>query len=597
MNLNWHASLCILLLMGTGCAKQASSSSNNKTTIQAAKLSSGIALSGSGTTKGSVTVTQSALYYSNVGMVRFNDPWGSKELIVDLGTYDSTNDFGGNNGSMTLVAETEEYPLTGGAYPVLTSFYVVPATGGSTVEYVNLTSACQSQGMWNCTNGVCSANAYCTVQTPSSFGGRTDWDQHQVPPYGYSTTNTFPRCDSSVNGWSSCAAGGSLVSGHYYAKYLLLSDSGDPVSSSLAKLKVTLSVKKDTADRNTGSTNGGLNLNIILVGDQNINDSHTDKGARNMKLLISEVDRLFSTVAGSKLSISQVKVYEWSDANGGSQYSQVEYANLGNLFEAGSKGVDAADSGKNINVFLVSDISYSGASFTILGLSGAILGPPVNGTQTSGLAFSSFDKLASFNPSCTSDTCARETLQNDFLEMAATIVHEMGHFLGLNHPSEKPDSTGSQDVDQLSDTPSCAGRSSGGSYYLDQRSCYVTDKNTTQNTPLSGPCFSACNAVTGGTGTSLADSYLLATRTPAGIDPWTSYTNSDMPGKFCPAVQECQFNHVMWYTTKNRKLLKTVGGGTCTSIDATAGNCTWYEDGNLFSPQSNAILQWDPFVL
>ncbi|MBC7396100.1 MAG: hypothetical protein H7333_01540 [Bdellovibrionales bacterium] len=590
-----HIQVAILFLAAlSGCAPSIPEPAP-AAPIAAAKLLPGqvTVTAGTGITKGSVDVTTTIFNSVDLGMARFDDPWGNKERLVDLGSYDQTTHFGGQNGSMTLVAETQNYPLTGGAYPVLTSFYVV--SGSGTTEFVNLASACQTSGMWICSGGYCDPNPSCKPAsgTASSFASRIDWDQHQVQPYGYASTNTFPRCDPGVNSWSNCSVssgGGPLVSGHYYAKFLLLSDSGSSVANTKANLKVTLTIKKDYQARDSLSTNGGLNINVILVGDKNVNDTHTVKGARNLNLLFKEVDRLFASVSGSKLGINQVKVYEWTDANGGAQYSQVDYANLGVLFEKGSRGVDATDAGKNINVFLVSDVQYSGASFTILGLSGAILGPPVNGTQVSGLAFSSFDKLATYNPSCNADNCARTLLQNDFLEMSATITHELGHYLGLNHPSEKPDNAGVQDVDQLKDTPTCAGRLSASTYILDQRACFITD-TTVQAAPLTGSCQSICNAATS------PGNYLSATKSSATIDPWTSYSNTDMPTKFCAAVQECQFNHVMWYTTKNRRLaLTATPTSTCTSVQALAGLCTWNEDGNLLSPQSSAILQWDPFV-
>ena len=598
-NIRIGSSLTLLLFSLASCSK-----SSDPTAVPAgvaapsARLVSGkVSISGSGTSKGSVAVTTTALNVTALALVRFNDPWGTSERTVDLGVFDQNSNFGGENGSISLVAETQNYPLSaGGAFPILSSFYVVPADGSSTVEYVNLTSQCRSQNMWICTGGNCDPNPACTVQAPSGFSGRSDWDQHQIPPYGYATTNTFPRCDGTISGWSGCPGSfGRLVSGHYYAKFLLLSDTGGVIAGKTADLKISLVVKKDTLGRNATATNGGMNVNVILVGDHNVNDSHTATGARNLNLLFKEVNRLFSSVSGASITINQIKTYEWSDANGGSQYSQIEYSKLGDLFSSGSKGVDSADSTKNMNIFIVSDITYSGANFTILGLSGGILGAPINGTQTSGLAFSSFDKLASYNSVCSSGSCARELLQNDFLEMAATIVHEMGHFLGLNHPSEKADSLGNQANDQLNDTPICVARTGSSSKVLDQRACYVSDTSVKPSPLSGGSCAAACNALTGGNGSSLSNSYLVSSPASSNIDPWTSYSNSDMPGKFCPAVPECQHNHIMWYTTKNRHL-QNAGGVTCTLAEAQAGLCTWSEDGNLFSVESQAIIQWDPFV-
>jgi hypothetical protein len=218
----------------------------------------------------------------------------------------------------------------------------------------------------------------------------------------------------------------------------------------------------------------------------------------------------------------------------------------------------------------------------------------VNGTPTSGLAFSSFDQLASFNPkvSCQATHCPRFRQEADFLEMGATIAHELGHYLGLNHPSERPDSSSYQDHDPLNDTPTCDDRLESSTVpVLDPRACYRSDTKV-HPAPLGGvTCMAACNAITG-TGTP----YLALTKSSSAIDSGpsgnqlgyysgTMSSNGDMPQAFCPTVSECQFNHVMWYTTKNRKL-----------IPAGASSATWAEDGNLFSVQSQSVIQWSPFV-
>ena len=494
-------------------------------------------------------------------MVRFNDPWGSREITVNLGTFVAESDFGAN-GSISLMAETQNYPIAGGAYPILTGFSVVKSDG-TTIDYVNLSSSCRTQGMWVCdSRGNCTENSACTVQSGSAFGGRSDWDQHQVPPFGYGTTNLFPRCDSSVNSWN-CPFSGGLVSGTYRATYLLLSNSGDPVTGRTAALKLTTMIKKDQVSRSPASLNGGLNLNLILVGDQNIADSRGIQGGRNLNFLLKELNRLFLTESGSNIGLNEIKVYEWTDANGAAQYSQVGLDALGNLFESGSKGVDASDDGNAVNLFLVSDIQNGNAAYTILGLSGAILGPAANGTQASGLAFSSFNLLSEFNSACVSDSCSRNSMDSDFLEMAATIAHELGHYLGLNHPTEKPTSDPSLDSsylhDVLSDSPKALARKSGTTIYFDQRSVY---SSFLQDAPLTGSCKSACDAVTGGI------PYLDS-------DPRVPKTNA-----FCPNVPECQFNHIMWYTTKYRKKVSNV----------------WLEDGNQFSPQSSAVIEWNPFL-
>jgi hypothetical protein len=117
---------------------------------------------------------------------------------------------------------------------------------------------------------------------------------------------------------------------------------------------------------------------------------------------------------------------------------------------------------------------------------------------------------------------------------------------------------------------------------MSQRVCYFTDTATTQASPLAGTsCKTACDSATSvdymtSTPLSAAIDLAPASQTGAFLDG-----NSDMPREFCPAVKECQFNHVMWYTTKNRQL---------------SASGVWNEDGNLFSPQSSAMLQWSPLV-
>jgi hypothetical protein len=581
-----HVFSLILALISVGlgsCSKKTDPASKRIGEIAPAVLASGRYLPDSGVVgnsviKGTVTVSRSELYYTNVSLVQFDQPWGSRELLINLGTY-AAGDFG-PLGSMTLVAETQDYPLEqGGAFPVLTEFYVVP-TSGPTINYVKLKNACVTEGMWNCDGGFCGVNPNCTTDTGSSFGGRNDWDQHQIPPYGYATTNAFPRCDGAVNSWN-CPVSGQLPAGQYFAKYVLMSDSGGSVDNLLAGLKVSVIVKKDTAVRESLPVNGGVNINLILVGDQNINDSLSVRGARNLDLLFKEVNRLLKVASGAKIGINALNVFEWNDENGGSQYSQVDYLDLGNMFEAGSKASSlSSTSGNAINIFLVSDISYANTSnLRILGVSGGILGPPVHGTQTSGLAFSSGNELAVFNPKCLVSNCHERYQENDFREMAATITHELGHFLGLNHPSENA-SGASQSHDALNDTPLCV-RSSVGN--MSQRTCYYNNDSVNQAAPLGETtCKLACDAAT------TLDYYLASPRSPAvaiDLDPANqtgSYqANDDMPREFCPAVQQCQFNHVMWYTTKNRQL--SAGG-------------VWSEDGNIFSPQSSATLQWSPLV-
>jgi len=516
-------------------------------------------------------ITKKSPIVVTAGMVGLNQAWGSKEVTVDLGHYDD-QDFG-TNGSMTLQAEVTGYPHAGGAYAVLTSFWVVKDSDSTSQEYVHLDSSCAgASSIWSCDAHSCSPSTTChPVSGQSSFANLNDWVQHQFQAYGYDSVNSFPRCDASVNGWSCPSGLNTLPSGHYYAKYLLMSDSSGSVDSWTATLNVVPIVRQDAtargdADHPDTATNGAIDLNVVLVGDENISDSHTAKGAQNLNLLFRETHSLLKENAG--IGIGDIKVYEWKDVDGGDFYSQISINQVGVMFASASQTFPASDEGKSINVFLVRaiDASDPDALYTVLGVSGGILGAPLNGTQTSGLAFSTYGQagngLLDYNPGCSgSGTCDRNDEDANFLEMGGTIAHELGHYLGLNHPSESASSAATQRHDQLTDTPTCAPRTSGGYSILDQRSCY--QDTTTQASPLSGDtCQTQCDQANGG-------------------DPYYELVSGFyFLNHLCPSVKECQFNHTMWYTTKNH--LK-VGG-------------VWVDDGNQFSPQSQAILQWSPFV-
>lgn len=570
----------IAALIVSSCAKKLPPASD---TVGPAKLSTGsswipnVTGAGSGNNKGTVTITKTETLYTGKPMVRLNEAWTGKEVTINLGTY-SASDFG-PNGSISLVAEVQNYPTVGGAYAVLSSFSV------DGTEYVAVNATCTSSGMYSCAtdssgNTYCSANACTVTNGQSAFAGRSDWDQHQIPPFGYVTTNTFPRCDPSVNSWTCPAAfSGQLKAGTYTAKYILLSDSGSSMAGQTVNLKITKIVKKDTAARGIASaTNGALNLNVILVGDTNIADARTTKGAQNLNLLYQEVNNILKNASG--VGLGTINVFEWANADGGTQWSAPDYEDLGTMFLSGSAGISLVNpslDGDAINVFMVRDIQSSSSFGTILGLSGGILGAYINGTETSGVAFSTYisgvssPRISGYNASCTLASCPRSIQEDGFLEMAATIAHELGHYVGLNHPSERRIyGGGAQRHDQLDDTPKGDVRlttdSYGDPYYaFDQLSVYNDSTNTFNDGGGAQSCATACDAAIGG-----GNHYFDA-----------GDTNPYNPRNYCATVPHCQFNYLMWWSTKNRKY--------------TSGSLTG-EDGNLISTQSSAIVQWNPFV-
>jgi hypothetical protein len=119
--------------------------------------------------------------------------------------------------------------------------------------------------------------------------------------------------------------------------------------------------------------------------------------------------------------------------------------------------------------------------------------------------------------------------------MGLTITHEIGHFLGLNHPSEKAGLT----HDPIPDTPTCTKTNGLPQPRITPLSC--------QSDTVNNACNTACPIYNPGTAT------------------------------YCPTAAECAFNHVMWYSSKNY---------------SSPAN----RDGNILSTDSSQIINYSPFV-
>jgi hypothetical protein len=294
-------------------------------------------------------------------------------------------------------------------------------------------------------------------------------------------------------------------------------------------------------DNNLGIGNKGtVDFNIVLVGDSVIAESRTAKGKQNLSIMMGHVFNHYNVENSNSVNvrIGKITAYEWTCALGGDTFSSTDYEDTGELFKTGSALLSSSSETKAVNLFFVSDIPYSGSG-SILGISGAIRGAMINGTTTSGLAVATLGDLANYNPSCTgAGSCPLSSQDADFIDMGSTISHEMGHFLGLNHASESEGTT----HDRLPDTPVCTSTSSGS---INHDECRTLDTNTLQTT--SNKCSVVCLG------------YNVSSNT------------------FCATAQECQFNHTMWWTTKN---YGSSGEG----------------DGNLFSTASGQIINYSPFV-
>ncbi len=112
--------------------------------------------------------------------------------------------------------------------------------------------------------------------------------------------------------------------------------------------------------------------------------------------------------------------------------------------------------GRQVNVFMVPSFVSSAAGASIIGFDGTIPGPAtVSHTLQAGVAVSIAD-LRHGESNCRAGSLALDCGPSGVLccgadRTAYTAAHELGHFLGLYHPTEQDGTT----FDPLSSTPKC----------------------------------------------------------------------------------------------------------------------------------------------
>jgi hypothetical protein len=540
-----------------------------------------------------VTVTTTTTSYTGtlVGLAQGLNPSPTTGNLASV-SIDMTQDLGAH-GSLTIqaVGTSVQSQVQGTATPFLVSL------SDGVHEYVNLPMAgggagdCGDAGIYTCTSATnCDVNPTCTPGWPSAYTSRDQWEQHQLinTAGGFPSVNTFPTCNWSTNpaghipgtdapgnflkcpfseatvpvGGTPWLSAGKLPTGTYTAKFALVATGYRTFSAPAPTGTFDVTVIK----KKTGATlSAAVDLNVVLVGTNNVTASHTTKGQQNLNSLFAQVAQYYNQ-SGVGIRLGSINVIDWP-CDG---YANVGTSGLSDLFTNGARVLPAGTAGKALNIFLTStiqnDVAGLGSGVVIDGYSGGIGGPVTNGTPASGLVFATFDRIGPnagttasnpvFNPNCASSSnpCSLTEVDAAFWNMETTIAHEMGHFLGLNHPSESDGTV----HDQLYDTPVCtAVNASIGALTIG--SCLntdTTDQHFSNAVPTPKSCHNTCTSYNSGT---------------TGLNPHT----------YCPTIQECQFNHIMWYTSKNfADAAPNLGSG----------------DGNLFSNESGVLLNLSPFV-
>ncbi len=459
------------------------------------------------------------------GLVSVNIP-----MDVDLGA----------SGSLSLVADVSGISagLVGGGIP-----YLVSLNDGNGNEFVNRTTA--DAAMYTCSS--CSLNSPPT--SPSAFFSSSHYENHQWPYPDRVSVNTFPTCNW-ASGSPACAfnsnffSSGKLYtgsSGHVYvANYKLVSDSYSSLSGKTANLKVKVIRKLDAT-----AASGALDVNLILVGTDTISASRTSAGQTNLNGLVGQVHTHLSQ-AGSGAKLGKVSAYEWTCEAGGDAYASLDIDDLDAMIGNGSTVVSGSSERRALNLFIVSSITDGGSNTGVLGIAGMIGGPPTFGTGTAGVVAAHYGDLEAM----TAGTY-------EFVDFGQTLAHEIGHFLGMNHPTEQYKAFGTSTHDFIPDSPTCENPSTSAANSYDTNGDSVND---TFRFTL-GSCLA--DTLVQPTGSSCSST----------CTPYNSAT-----GVFCASNVHCEFNYLMWYTQKN--FHETAAQG----------------DGNKISTNGGAIVNYHPLI-
>ncbi|MCA9525843.1 MAG: hypothetical protein KC549_06050 [Myxococcales bacterium] len=266
--------------------------------------------------------------------------------------------------------------------------------------------------------------------------GRTIYDFQD--PFG-SQVRFFPGEDA-ITQMVPSSPRSAPVPGAY--KFRLIKDGGQKNIDVKAYVKI--------AD---GEPQGGtLDVNFFFAKQAGLS-AGTAAGDADFQAAVGEFKRLYQ---GRGITIGDVR---YCDMNGsdGDRYAVIDSVDgtsseLSQMFalsaRAGELGCTATPA---LNFFLVDEIVGGRAGYIILGVSGGIPGPPgVHGTTHSGVAVT----MSGFR---------RRPRQ-----LAQTMAHEGGHFLGLFHTTEAEGTA----FDPLPDTPECrSGKDANQDGLVDYQEC------------------------------------------------------------------------------------------------------------------------------
>ncbi len=467
----------------------------------------------------------------------------------------------GPAGSLSLVAESS-FQLAGGyAYsqPVLISL------SDGVHEYVHL----QGEDHQECFEGGgeqwLGSHHQCSIQQPSIFQDRDHWleanfyakaqnDRGYVRLGGGSgrvSVTTLPTCNSTLDPEhcvfnSHFFVGDQLRSGpgvQYTAKYILVSSARghrsatrsavhhDPI---LLRLKV---LKKFAAAPATKA----IDLNVVIVGNNNIFASRSPRGQANLNQLFAEVYRHLNQ-PNVEIKIGRIRVTEWAKdpISPVHPFENFDINHLNALFEHGSQLIQSENGAREIPIYLVDTLfarNHPQSSFQTLGITNLNPAPATQVNAKSGIAIATHGLIQNWNPRCaTLSHCPALVQDPGFIKEARTVSQNIALYLGLRHTYEPF----TEVTDRLSDTPKCVG---GSISDLEAHRICLTHLEPHPLTQAT--CAEVCHSYNGQT-------------------------------EHCSQQPECAFNYLMWPWTS----------------DTTSG----LEDGVLISPAGGVILNASPWV-